>query len=168
MPHLRCPRGGGSKGAGSLARRPGRHRGRHVIRLPARGALHRPGRSYHPRKMCTKPEWACAAFYKPLENRRVVTWRSGYAADCKSVYAGSSPAVTSTLQAARSRNAALRRLAGPVAQWLELTAHNGLVAGSSPAGPTTSLFCPVSFPSGATRHFLAPAGTLPGGWTLPV
>jgi hypothetical protein len=26
---------------------------------------------------------------------------------------------------------------GPVAQWLELTAHNRLVAGSSPAGPTT-------------------------------
>ena len=30
-----------------------------------------------------------------------------------------------------------RRSAGPVAQWLEPTAHNGLVAGSSPAGPTT-------------------------------
>jgi hypothetical protein len=29
------------------------------------------------------------------------------------------------------------RGAGPVAQWLEPTAHNGLVAGSSPAGPTT-------------------------------
>ena len=28
---------------------------------------------------------------------------------------------------------------GPVAQWLEPAAHNGLVAGSSPAGPTTSL-----------------------------
>ena len=27
--------------------------------------------------------------------------------------------------------------AGPVAQWLEPAAHNGLVAGSSPAGPTT-------------------------------
>src|SRR3954449_2775399 len=26
--------------------------------------------------------------------------------------------------------------AGPVAQWLEPAAHNGLVAGSSPAGPT--------------------------------
>jgi hypothetical protein len=25
---------------------------------------------------------------------------------------------------------------GPVAQWSELTAHNRLVAGSSPAGPT--------------------------------
>src|SRR5215218_4751223 len=25
---------------------------------------------------------------------------------------------------------------GPVAQWLEPSAHNGLVAGSSPAGPT--------------------------------
>ena len=29
--------------------------------------------------------------------------------------------------------------AGPVAQWLEPAAHNGLVAGSSPAGPT--IFC---------------------------
>jgi hypothetical protein len=28
-------------------------------------------------------------------------------------------------------------LPGPVAQWLEPAAHNGLVAGSSPAGPTT-------------------------------
>jgi hypothetical protein len=28
--------------------------------------------------------------------------------------------------------------AGPVAQWLEPAAHNGLVAGSSPAGPTIS------------------------------
>src|SRR5215207_9422642 len=27
---------------------------------------------------------------------------------------------------------------GPVAQWLEPAAHNGLVAGSSPAGPTQS------------------------------
>ncbi len=31
----------------------------------------------------------------------------------------------------------VRRAKGPVAQWLEPTAHNGLVAGSSPAGPTT-------------------------------
>ena len=30
---------------------------------------------------------------------------------------------------------------GPVAQWLEPAAHNGLVAGSSPAGPT------IIFPS---------------------
>lgn len=30
------------------------------------------------------------------------------------------------------------RAQGPVAQWLEPTAHNGLVAGSSRAGPTTS------------------------------
>jgi hypothetical protein len=30
----------------------------------------------------------------------------------------------------------LRNLAGPVAQWSELAAHNRLVAGSSPAGPT--------------------------------
>jgi hypothetical protein len=29
--------------------------------------------------------------------------------------------------------------AGPVAQWLEPAAHNGLVAGSSPAGPTSKI-----------------------------
>src|SRR6201982_2179511 len=29
--------------------------------------------------------------------------------------------------------------AGPVAQWLEPAAHNGLVAGSSPAGPTSRI-----------------------------
>ena len=28
---------------------------------------------------------------------------------------------------------------GPVAQWLEPAAHNGLVAGSSPAGPTNDI-----------------------------
>src|SRR5712692_11814211 len=39
----------------------------------------------------------------------------------------------------RHRCVSLRRqlAAGPVAQWLEPAAHNGLVAGSSPAGPTT-------------------------------
>ena len=31
--------------------------------------------------------------------------------------------------------------AGPVAQWLEPAAHNGLVAGSSPAGPTNEIKC---------------------------
>jgi hypothetical protein len=31
------------------------------------------------------------------------------------------------------------RVAGPVAQWLEPAAHNGLVAGSSPAGPTKDI-----------------------------
>ncbi len=38
-------------------------------------------------------------------------------------------------------NAYVARLlrVGPVAQWLEPAAHNGLVAGSSPAGPTNSL-----------------------------
>ncbi len=36
----------------------------------------------------------------------------------------------------RERSRALRGATGPVAQWLEPTAHNGLVAGSSPAGPT--------------------------------
>ena len=33
--------------------------------------------------------------------------------------------------------------AGPVAQWLEPAAHNGLVAGSSPAGPTNPLMAPL-------------------------
>jgi hypothetical protein len=32
-----------------------------------------------------------------------------------------------------------KRAAGPVAQWLEPAAHNGLVAGSSPAGPTKKI-----------------------------
>jgi hypothetical protein len=32
---------------------------------------------------------------------------------------------------------------GPVAQWLEPTAHNGLVGGSNPPGPT--MHCFVSF-----------------------
>src|SRR5437763_4570377 len=35
---------------------------------------------------------------------------------------------------------------GPVAQWLEPTAHNGLVGGSSPPGPTTHSFEPRDFP----------------------
>jgi hypothetical protein len=38
--------------------------------------------------------------------------------------------------------------AGPVAQWLEPTAHNGLVAGSSPAGPTTHSLPIRDFPDG--------------------
>src|ERR1700752_4304763 len=36
--------------------------------------------------------------------------------------------------------------AGPVAQWLEPTAHNGLVGGSSPPGPTTHSFELGNFP----------------------
>src|SRR3954471_21189675 len=42
------------------------------------------------------------------------------------------------------RNALLLRRprgAGPVAQWLELAAHNRLVGGSSPPGPTTHSRC---------------------------
>src|SRR5882724_7767615 len=39
------------------------------------------------------------------------------------------------------------RRTGPVAQWLEPTAHNGLVGGSSPPGPTTH--------SCSNRHFSA-------------
>src|SRR5689334_14622962 len=38
------------------------------------------------------------------------------------------------------------RRVGPVAQWLEPTAHNGLVGGSSPPGPTTHSFEPRDFP----------------------
>lgn len=42
-----------------------------------------------------------------------------------------------------------RRPAGPVAQWSEPAAHNRLVAGSSPAGPTTHLLeAPVYGPGG--------------------
>ncbi len=37
----------------------------------------------------------------------------------------------------RTRAAIPHAQVGPVAQWLELAAHNGLVAGSSPAGPTS-------------------------------
>ena len=39
-----------------------------------------------------------------------------------------------------------RGIGGPVAQWLEPAAHNGLVAGSSPAGPTnkTGVSCTFS------------------------
>src|SRR5208283_3365537 len=46
-------------------------------------------------------------------------------------------------QAARNRSntpaAPARAKVGPVAQWLEPAAHNGLVAGSSPARPTTKI-----------------------------
>jgi hypothetical protein len=37
----------------------------------------------------------------------------------------------------RPLGSAWQPAAGPVAQWLEPAAHNGLVAGSSPAGPTS-------------------------------
>lgn len=40
----------------------------------------------------------------------------------------------------KGKGPAASRRDGPVAQWLEPTAHNGLVAGSSPAGPTNALF----------------------------
>ena len=42
-----------------------------------------------------------------------------------------------------SAAAALAPRAGPVAQWLEPTAHNGLVGGSSPPGPTTLQFAGI-------------------------
>jgi hypothetical protein len=38
---------------------------------------------------------------------------------------------------------------GPVAQWLEPAAHNGLVGGSSPPGPTTQSARTETFPAGA-------------------
>ena len=47
----------------------------------------------------------------------------------------------------------LRALVGPVAQWLELAAHNGLVAGSSPAGPT--IFRMSGQGGQAARRFVA-------------
>src|SRR6185312_2110529 len=37
------------------------------------------------------------------------------------------------------RRPAISRAVGPVAQWLEPTAHNGLVGGSSPPGPTNDV-----------------------------
>lgn len=33
-------------------------------------------------------------------------------------------------------------LLGPIAQWLELPAHNRLVAGSNPAGPILEILAP--------------------------
>src|SRR5262245_46191046 len=51
------------------------------------------------------------------------------------------PLLRRRLPCKRGRHRCLAALArqpaaGPVAQWLEPAAHNGLVAGSSPAGPT--------------------------------
>src|SRR6202789_4161430 len=48
---------------------------------------------------------------------------------------------------------AVRTPAGPVAQWLEPAAHNGLVAGSSPAGPTNQRKA-MKVNSGAGTKFL--------------
>ena len=41
---------------------------------------------------------------------------------------------------------ALDAAAGPVAQWSELAAHNRLVGGSSPPGPTTQSYANRDFP----------------------
>jgi hypothetical protein len=41
--------------------------------------------------------------------------------------------------------------AGPVAQWLEPAAHNGLVAGSSPAGPTNTSHARTAISGGRRR-----------------
>ncbi len=45
----------------------------------------------------------------------------------------------SAIEASRPPRPTSRACGGPVAQWLELTAHNRLVAGSNPAGPTSAL-----------------------------
>src|SRR5882724_1351379 len=50
--------------------------------------------------------------------------------------------------------------AGPVAQWSEPTAHNGLVGGSSPPGPTTQSDDQRHFPNG--RELCAIAGVARG------
>src|SRR3712207_2133683 len=58
---------------------------------------------------------------------------------------------------------------GPVAQWLEPTAHNGPVAGSSPARPTSSYMSPFAATdrAGGSRRSSGPSrrqgGALPGG-----
>ena len=44
--------------------------------------------------------------------------------------------------------------AGPVAQWLEPAAHNGLVAGSSPAGPTNAGMHAIIFYPTAMSHIV--------------
>src|ERR1700720_4711352 len=46
--------------------------------------------------------------------------------------------------------------AGPVAQWLEPAAHNGLVAGSSPAGPTSLRSRSELLPRHRRRRSLGP------------
>lgn len=61
--------------------------------------------------------------------QRTLTPRSRQGISCLS---GSEAASTGWL----NRPDSLIPTPGPVAQWLELAAHNGLVAGSSPAGPT--------------------------------
>jgi hypothetical protein len=40
---------------------------------------------------------------------------------------------------------------GPVAQWLEPAAHNGLVGGSSPPGPTTQSHVCGNFPAAGEK-----------------
>ena len=45
---------------------------------------------------------------------------------------------------------------GPVAQWLELAAHNGLVAGSSPAGHTTDPFAGLGRSAAGTGTIVDP------------
>ena len=60
-------------------------------------------------------------------------------------YIKRSPASSSAARDAISSGVAHSRF-GPVAQWLEPTAHNGLVGGSSPPGPTTHSLANRRFP----------------------
>jgi hypothetical protein len=55
--------------------------------------------------------------------------------------------------AARFAASCFHRCAGPVAQWLEPTAHNGLVGGSSPPGPTIFSDLALTFVAVCARMF---------------
>ena len=107
--------------------------------------------------------WCCGSRIWPTASRFWRRWASGSATAWKQDRAASSPCRRSGWQSDRTvrasalasrrkqRDFCLRECAvpfspkirivprsrvGPVAQWLEPAAHNGLVAGSSPAGPT--------------------------------
>jgi hypothetical protein len=58
-------------------------------------------------------------------------------------------------------------LQGPVAQWLEPAAHNGLVAGSSPAGPTSALAYYRIMRAIKERFLLSLETAKAGKFTLP-
>ena len=64
----------------------------------------------------------------------MVTWRNGYAEDCKSLYPGSIPGVASKKNLVLvKKESKLRFLHSSVAQLVEQLTVNQLVAGSSPA-----------------------------------
>src|SRR5262249_10321889 len=83
--------------------------GKSVSFRPALQTKDEPGLGRHRRSGPPRP-WHCTSRPGPVNEPRTVADR-----------------------AARGRPAA-----GPVAQWLEPAAHNRLVAGSSPAGPTNN------------------------------